>query len=262
MKNLCFPPFFARSKFRQKGFTLIELLVVIAIIALLAAILFPVFGRARENARRTSCLSNIKQILLSETQYTQDYDERVIPFSSTGGSAGNNFKWPVVLQPYLKSVQILICPSRSDTALGYTRNATYGSTGRLIADIQVPTKTPIYFDAFGNTALPIDTAYSFFVPAGAAGSRIAARRTLGAAWSGDAAGETYARPVPRHFDGYNFGFSDGHAKWYRSIDVTSASNKACAITTDPDCNKFAPPQNDLDYDCDGEVGPSTVTGWE
>lgn len=68
-----------RSK-GSKGFTLIEILVVIAIIALLAAILFPVFARARENARRTSCASNLKQIGLGIMQYTQDYDERMPPF--------------------------------------------------------------------------------------------------------------------------------------------------------------------------------------
>ena len=67
---------FARRSLARRGFTLIELLVVIAIIAILAAILFPVFARARENARRTSCVSNVKQFSLALMQYTQDYDER------------------------------------------------------------------------------------------------------------------------------------------------------------------------------------------
>ncbi|RYG53119.1 DUF1559 domain-containing protein, partial [bacterium] len=70
---------FNQSVTTRKAFTLIELLVVIAIIAILAAILFPVFGRARENARRSSCQSNLKQIGLGIMQYTQDYDERIIP---------------------------------------------------------------------------------------------------------------------------------------------------------------------------------------
>ena len=97
--------------FQRKGFTLIELLVVIAIIAILAAILFPVFGRARENARRSSCQSNLKQIGLGVVQYAQDYDERM-PSTAMGGS-----NWQINLQPYIKSYQLFACPSN-------TRNAT------------------------------------------------------------------------------------------------------------------------------------------
>lgn len=94
------------------GFTLIELLVVIAIIAILAAILFPVFARARENARRPSCQSNLKQIGLGLAQYTQDYDEQY-PFVYNGTSNGNvsGQSWKVVIQPYVKSTQLFTCPS-------------------------------------------------------------------------------------------------------------------------------------------------------
>src|SRR5687768_17278661 len=86
------------------GFTLIELLVVIAIIALLAAILFPVFARARENARRTSCLSNMKQIGLGVMQYTQDYDEELPPSRNT--VSGKVRPWHFLVQPYVKSTQL------------------------------------------------------------------------------------------------------------------------------------------------------------
>ncbi|HEX9996937.1 MAG TPA: DUF1559 domain-containing protein [Abditibacterium sp.] len=93
------------SRHSQKGFTLIELLVVIAIIAILSAILFPVFGRARENARRSSCQSNLKQIGLAMVQYSQDYD------SWTPGSVNDDRSWVNRVFPYVKSAQLFSCPS-------------------------------------------------------------------------------------------------------------------------------------------------------
>jgi prepilin-type N-terminal cleavage/methylation domain-containing protein/prepilin-type processing-associated H-X9-DG protein len=99
----------------KSAFTLIELLVVIAIIAILAAILFPVFGRARENARRSSCQSNLKQIGLGIVQYTQDYDEKFAPGLGNDWSATS---WAVVVQPYMKSLQVFRCPSSSQGTYG------------------------------------------------------------------------------------------------------------------------------------------------
>ena len=87
----------------KTAFTLIELLVVIAIIAILAAILFPVFARARENARKLSCQSNLKQIGLGILQYTQDYDER-LPGRVNGSFEANS--WKRVIYPYVKSTQL------------------------------------------------------------------------------------------------------------------------------------------------------------
>lgn len=107
---------FATRQVRPKfGFTLIELLVVIAIIAILAAILFPVFGRARENARRSSCQSNLKQIGLGMLQYSQDYDENSVPtqFGPQNWHSNRtvNYKWMDAIFPYVKSEQIFDCPS-------------------------------------------------------------------------------------------------------------------------------------------------------
>jgi prepilin-type N-terminal cleavage/methylation domain-containing protein/prepilin-type processing-associated H-X9-DG protein len=94
-----------------RGFTLIELLVVIAIIAILAAILFPVFAQAREKARAATCLSNQKQIALGILMYSQDYDEMLL-MGMWGTSASQTLcSWPAMVQPYLKSTQIFQCPS-------------------------------------------------------------------------------------------------------------------------------------------------------
>jgi len=128
-----------KSSQARNAFTLIELLVVIAIIAILAAILFPVFARARENARKSSCQSNLKQIGLASIQYAQDYDEKLYPhrFNSgaetnpllpknggpgpdsmitdgskgAGGGARSKTFWISLLQPYAKSYQVFVCPS-------------------------------------------------------------------------------------------------------------------------------------------------------
>src|SRR2546422_3208936 len=97
----------------RRGFTLIELLVVIAIIAILAAILFPVFAQAREKARGISCLSNNKQIGLAFMQYVQDYDETFPPsrFTTTKNDTGGRYMpWSVNILPYVKNVAVYECP--------------------------------------------------------------------------------------------------------------------------------------------------------
>lgn len=100
------------------GFTLIELLVVISIIAILAAILFPVFAAAREMARRASCVNNVRQLGMAITQYAQDYDETLPQFSFGGGylgafgyGGGDGARWGDMIYPYVKSYKVYNCPS-------------------------------------------------------------------------------------------------------------------------------------------------------
>jgi prepilin-type N-terminal cleavage/methylation domain-containing protein/prepilin-type processing-associated H-X9-DG protein len=95
---------------RYRGFTLIELLVVIAIIAILAAILFPVFAQAREKARASACLSNLKQVGMATRMYTQDYDEVLVPSYLYNSSTTWEW-WFTLLQPYVKNQDVFVCPS-------------------------------------------------------------------------------------------------------------------------------------------------------
>ena len=123
----------------RRGFTLIELLVVIAIIAILAAILFPVFARAREKARQASCASNLKQLALGFMMYAQDYDDKLpgqnlahypggpTAYPNDACCVERNIAWEVT-QPYIKNRQVLQCPSENDS--NFTRGATpYGPGG-------------------------------------------------------------------------------------------------------------------------------------
>jgi len=134
---------------RSRGFTLIELLVVIAIIAILAAILFPVFARAREKARQASCNSNVKQLTLGMKMYSVDYDERFPMFSwnirMCGGAASNAnilqspgmVMWDAAIYPYVKNTQLYLCPSNSSTKCGAGANqfdTNYPSWGTLIRE--------------------------------------------------------------------------------------------------------------------------------
>ena len=205
----------------KRAFTLIELLVAIAIIALLAAILFPVFGRARENARRASCQSNLKQIGLGIKQYTQDYDEK-FPGYYTDLNASNSYTtsdpivansdkgWTEMIEPYLKSKQIFQCPSESTPPPAATSNGTGYSDyfmnsfvgGSAIGVLGQPTIGGI------NEAALTATALTILVGDGGA---FASENQLGS-WPFDNNDPGRYR---RHLGGNNFCFTDGHVKWYR-----------------------------------------------
>ena len=243
----------------QRGFTLIELLVVIAIIAILAAILFPVFARARENARRASCSSNLKQIGLGNIQYTQDYDERMVPF---------NQNWTETLQPYLKSEQIMVCPSASNTLKSYTYNAELGDVGSPLAAIPLPSQSPMFVDAYGVGVTATFTAASvalyspIFIPKTVT--------TGGGSWQGRVYKDynSYAQSSAafiasdRHLEGANYGFADGHVKWYKAPGATLTFAASGAQHGPQPAGQTAPLPaiNGFDYNADEIVGTATVPG--
>lgn len=165
----------AQSRRKPLGFTLIELLVVIAIIAILAAILFPVFQKVRENARRTACLSNEKQIGLGILQYNQDYDEKYI---AGANSYGRGSGWAGQLYPYVKSTAVFKCPDDSTnlpgTNVSYALNAQFspynyddpnlrgkGAVPISLAQINSPAKTVLIFEVTNSGY------YDITIPSGA-----------------------------------------------------------------------------------------------
>ncbi len=199
---------------RARGFTLIELLVVIAIIAILAAILFPVFARAREKARQSSCLSNVKQINTAILMYIQDYDERM-PRSHIGGG-GSGWGYMYMILPYVKNAQVFDCPSQSVTVnppIVYNECRSYSFNellwGDMLAKVEAPATTVMQGDATPNTW---QGAWSMYRPS--RGHRPDAidgsdHKLWG---SGVTQSWKYFNFCARHNDMGNMGFVDGHAK--------------------------------------------------
>jgi len=238
---------------RVRAFTLIELLVVIAIISILAAILFPVFARARENARRASCMSNLRQIGLGLMQYTQDYDEKFTPaIRGTWRSRPENYEidtspakpsgyflvndqgaspqtrnfvtWMDLIFPYVKSVPVFVCPSHTEVktnpSYGYNRlvsQVSAGGYGIPLSQIQRPAEIVVIMD------YPLMTGLS-----------------AGAEYCGlFATTASYYDRVWPHLGGGTVNFADGHAKWYprgsRSVCVING-----AIDVQPAWNPLLP----------------------
>ena len=199
---------------RRRGFTLIELLVVIAIIAILAAILFPVFAKAREKARQTSCLSNVKQITLACLMYAQDYDEQIpagrVQHNPADCSNDSKAFFQHVTEPYVKNPQIFQCPSNSSISQTCGRFYVWAN------NMSIPNTYGINcrFGTSGGRKLAVipRPAEAFYVVDG---------RNAGGGWwrgfraaNGSCSQDQYYREI--HNGGLNIGLVDGHAKWYSS----------------------------------------------
>lgn len=221
---------------KKKGFTLIELLVVIAIIAILAAILFPVFARAREKAKSTTCQSNIKSILLSFKMYENDYDGKMP--SPNNGLAGRetwhdnifvNYEigWIQQIQSYAKNYQILKCATYTTVEIGYGYNPflQWSRRGERVfpagcseSDVRDAIRTVCISDVDsnpsttpqeGNFDLVMDTNTTVTDGVAAIETQYPPYDITGSIPMGGA-------PEPRHSEGCNFGFVDGHAKWLKN----------------------------------------------
>jgi prepilin-type N-terminal cleavage/methylation domain-containing protein len=234
---------------QKRGFTLIELLVVIAIIAILAAILFPVFSRARESARKTACLSNMKQIGTALMMYCQDWDEAfpLNRFGSldvrTAGSTGacndntRSATWRTAIQPYLKNWDAFKCPSMSPCGVNYEENRlgaigrpyrfnliSYAYNGQKMCG-QPSQNNPTWcrkLTDFPNPSQQIIVQESPLCPPDLGG------------WC------LYVWHYAGHMRGKNWIFADGHAKWLPPDRITSPVNMW--ISEDP-------PKSPYDYSC-------------
>ena len=202
---------------RRTGFTLIELLVVIAIIAILAAILFPVFAKAREKARQSSCLSNMKQYNLGVMQYCQDYDETFPLFKAdtSEGRCPNNY-WSVLIEPYVKNTQMFICPSAKAAIYWPNRNLAKPCT-------ETSGPFPYHADSGGHLGKTLGEVQTPSTR-GLIGEDVA-HTSQGHVGCGEWANSTTCLPQPDtiHNDGANVGFVDGHAKWMKAKSFSNAS---------------------------------------
>ncbi len=215
----------------RRGFTLIELLVVIAIIAILAAILFPVFAKAREKARQASCQSNLKQLGLGMLMYISDYDG-MFPFEVYCNAPGfPNMCWDIYMRyfsnngfimPYIKNTQLWDCPSVSNLGWGY--DPAYGYNKLLArhkdAELERSVQIVLFADSGGIRWFPYSIA-------------------AGCCFGGQAEHHRIGTCVERegmdgpHNEGANICFADGHVKWMKIQAIPNEDDDAQPIYIRP-----------------------------
>ncbi len=236
----------ARCSKRRLAFTLVELLVVIGVLMVLAGFLFPVFGRVRENARRTSCQSNLSQLGLAFTQYTQDFDERLPVavhgsagtnieggwvFFSAFGTTGDNAVFDVKrgsLFPYVKNEQIYICPTDEAgiyTGLTYSINSCVGKPKD--SNLYLGKKLSVFSDTSKWMLLGEETMnVQNFV------------NSTDDGFLSLPYGNYFAR---RHSDGSNLLFLDNHVKWFKHEKIaTDGYQIGATAPLVPDSNGLCP----------------------
>jgi len=223
---------------KKHAFTLIELLVVIAIIAILAAILFPVFAQARAKARQTTCLSNMKQIGIAVLMYTQDNDETLPPSNYSAAPASGNVGWYFMVDPYVKAsipgsmaqlgnrkLSIFVCPEYERSAWsatlntptrsymanrmlfgGYDRNlpTQYWEAPKALAAMQAPAQVVMVAEAAGGCVW----GQGVDDPAILAGQHATYQ----------SCNRYYIYGRDRHSGGSSYTLGDGHSKWFRAPD--------------------------------------------
>jgi prepilin-type N-terminal cleavage/methylation domain-containing protein/prepilin-type processing-associated H-X9-DG protein len=221
---------------KRRGFTLIELLVVIAIIAILAAILFPVFAQARDKARASSCLSNTKQQALAYHMYAQDYDETTVmsyfgDWSPCCADRGGHYPWPKQLMPYVKNKGVFTCPSLSSANWDTLKDAYgigpkydfpsvigYGINWRMAGVSLARADKPAETVAIAETRYYPPGHPSYNASWGWYLAHSHSREEAAPAWT-DANGRpwTYGevQTADRHQGGNNVAFMDGHSKFLR-----------------------------------------------
>ena len=254
-----------RIAHKTSGFTLIELLIVIAIIAILAAILFPVFATAREKARQTTCASNEKQIVLAMIQYSIDYDE-VYPANSSANCAtgwvGASLTWSVQIYPYVKSYNVYMCP---DDTINRTQPWGTNPISYAMPDVFR------YGDYWWNGGNELQSGMAGYMSGNCfmahTQSQVAAPATtlllieypspnnyMGTTYAGEmvsspsdslypaqcqsskftdntrGAQDDYTNGIPLHNRGWNYGFVDGHVKWLQPQQTVKTPG-ACYSTS-------------------------------
>jgi prepilin-type N-terminal cleavage/methylation domain-containing protein/prepilin-type processing-associated H-X9-DG protein len=202
---------------KNRGFTLIELLVVIAIIAILAAILFPVFAQAREAARKSSCASNLKQLTLGGTMYAQDHDEKFVDYNVIM----SGYLWNVAFESYLKNKEVHLCPNAKQSAGGWgsAKNAwagfqytgSYAYNGWLYCSLGGCSCALASVDKPADTMFLADSIWIDTWPSPATDPACPGTVNL-------QAGENTGMGrlcIDRHSGGVNMSFVDGHVKYQK-----------------------------------------------